>query len=143
MKRASALLKSGKVFLQGYSETTAGVWIAAGPVFVASANELRQLRNNIIEAMQQSTRGIPHPSQAEWKEIQGAMLRAVGAKTWSALAKGSKVVGLECSGNDVTMIPSISYENHGGTAVPELSFTSHLSADDIGSKLRDAFAACR
>ena len=85
MKRASALLKNGKVLLQGYSQTTSGVWIARGPVYVANVVQTSEIGRNILHALNESTRGVPHPKQTEWKAVQAPMLQAAGAKPWAAL----------------------------------------------------------
>jgi hypothetical protein len=71
------------------------------------------------------------------------MLKAVGAKTWAGLAKGSKAVGLTCEGELVTMMPSSGYENKGGVELSERALKSEISAEDIGVRLVEAFDACR
>ena len=142
MKRASALLKNGRVLLQGYSQTTSGVWIAHGPVHVAEIGQASEIGRNILQALNQSTHGVPHPSQTEWKAVQAPMPKAGGAKTWAGLAKGSKAVGLTCEGELVIMMPSSGYENNGGATLLERALKSELSAEDIGERLVEAFNAC-
>jgi hypothetical protein len=142
MKRASALLKNGKILLQGYSETTSGVWIANGPVYVADVDQSDEIRRNILDALRQSIRGVPHPGPSEWKAIQAPMLEAAGTRTWAALAKGSKAIGLECDGDIVTMVPSSNYENDGGSEISDRALKSELSAGNIGDQLVEAFNAC-
>ena len=114
MKRAVALLRKGKVFIDWYSKTTAGVWVGSGPVFVVVETDFQMLTTRIREALNASTEGTRHPSQDEWKAIQAPMLNAAGVKSWKTLAKGSKAVGLECEGTLVKMVPSASYEQNGG-----------------------------
>ncbi|MGH8338544.1 MAG: hypothetical protein ACRETL_17345, partial [Gammaproteobacteria bacterium] len=79
----------------------------------------------------------------EWRAIQAPMLEASGARTWAALAKSSKTVGLECDGDLVTMVPSSDYENDGGAELSDRALKSELSAENIGERLVDAFNACR
>ena len=142
MKRASALLKNGKVLLQGYSQTTSGVSIAHGPVYVAGIGQTSEIGRNIFQALNQSTHGLPHPGQTEWKAVQAPMLKAAGAKTWAGLAKGSKAVGLTCEGEPVIMMPSSGYENKGGAILSERTLKSEISAENIGERLVEAFDAC-
>jgi hypothetical protein len=118
------------------------VWIAHGPVFVADVVQTTEIARNILHALNQSTRGVPHPSPTEWKSVQAPMLEAAGAKTWAVLAKGSKVVGLECEGELVTMVPSSGYENEGGVGLSDEALKAELSAEDIGERLVEAFDAC-
>jgi hypothetical protein len=140
MKLASALLKGGNVYIQSYSETTAGVWVGDGPVYVAGVDAPAQIGKYVRDALTHSRRGIRHPAQAEWKAIQAPMLKATGAKTWSALAKGASAVRLECDDNMiVTIIPSANYENKEGAELREQAIKSELWADDIGEKLVAAF----
>lgn len=135
---ASALLKEGRVFVQAYSETTAGVWIADGPVYTADVTSFEQIGQYVRDALRNSNRGIRHPTQAEWRRVQAPMLRAVGAKTWKALAKGARSVGLECEGGTITMTPSADYENDGGSELRERALTCQLSDDNIGELLLSA-----
>ena len=142
MKLASALLKRGNVYIQSYSETMMGLWIGDGPVYVAGANEPTQIARHLRDALTYSRRGIPHPAQTQWKAVQAPMLKATGARSWGAMAKGSKGVGLECDDDMiVTMTPSANYENYGGTVLYEGVIKTELSADDIGEKLIAAFNA--
>ena len=46
------------------------------------------------------------------------MLKAVGAKTWAALADGATAVGLECINDITAIIPSANYAANGGTPAP-------------------------
>jgi len=70
------------------------------------------------------------------------MLKATGARSWGAMAKGSKAVGLECDDDSiVTITPSANYENEGGSDLYERALKSELWADDIGDKLAAAFNA--
>jgi hypothetical protein len=142
LKRASALVKRGSVYIPSYSETTVGVWIGDGPVFVAGAEEPAQVGRYVRDALTYSRRGIRHRAQTEWKAVQAPMLRATGARSRGAMAKGSKAVALECDPDMiVTMIPSANYENPGGTALYDGAIKAELSADDIGEKLIAAFDA--
>jgi hypothetical protein len=70
------------------------------------------------------------------------MLKATGARSWGAMAKGSKGVGLECDDDMiVTMTPAANYENYGGTALEEGIIKTDLSDDHIGEKLLAALDA--
>jgi hypothetical protein len=86
MGHAMALLRKSKVYIQSYSKPTGGVWIAQG---------LSMLPVSTRSYESHSRQGIPHPKQSEeWKAIQARMLEATGARSWGAMAKGSKAVGL-------------------------------------------------
>ena len=141
MRRATALLKKGKVYIQSYSKTTGGVWIAQAPVHVAGVDEVVQIEQYVREALMHSRQGIRHPEQSqEWKAIQAPMLEATGARSWGAMAKGTKVVSLACDNETrVTMTPAQNYGSEGGADCSEGRIHTELSADDIGEKLIAAF----
>ncbi len=67
------------------------------------------------------------------------MLEAVGAKSWAALAKGARSVGIECHDGVVTLTPSCNYEKHGGADLPDQAISIPLTADELGAKLAEAF----
>lgn len=139
MKSASAVLKDGQVFIQAYAETTAGVWIAFGPVFICDLKKANEMASNVRAALALSTHGVPHPGRDDWQQIQKPMLDAVGAKSWTLLAKRAKAVGLECEGEIVRMTPSSGYQNEGGSDLPEQAITSGVDAEDLGQNLIKAF----
>ncbi|MBP7741200.1 MAG: hypothetical protein KA104_00725 [Candidatus Pacebacteria bacterium] len=143
MKSATAICKGGKIYLQGYSETTVGIWVSTGPVFVSDASDSEGARTSILSALEHSSRGVPHPLQSEWKGVQAPMLNAVGARSWKGLAKDAFAVGIEEVEGTITFTPGADYEDYGGRDLPELAVTSNLSDDNLGDALLRAFEACR
>ena len=139
MKTASALLKNGKIYIQAYAETTAGVWIAFGPVHVCRVDELEKLRSSILEALAHSTRGVLHPSQQGWKDVQRPMLEAVDAKNWASLAKGARAVSLECEDEIVRLIPSLDYHRDGGASLEDKAISLPLEDKGVSASLIRAF----
>ena len=142
MKRAIALLRKGKVLIQGYSKTTTGIWVGMGPVYVAQEDRLDELGAGVRDALSGSMEGVQHPSQTEWKKIQAPMLEAAGVKTWATLAKNAQSVGLEYDGIAVKIVPSTGYGNNGGTSLPEQTVYCELSSPELGNSLMRAFEAC-
>ena len=139
MKIASALLKGGKIYIQGYAQTTSGVWIATGPVYVSGLSQVDEAASLIRASLEHSVQGVPHPSREDWKKVQRPMLDALGAKNWAALAKGAKAVGIECEHGIVKLSPSFDYGNEGGEDRPDQAITVLLDADALGTKLVEAF----
>lgn len=142
MKRASALLRKGKILIQGYSQTTAGIWVGMGPVYIIDETQADELGVKVLEALNQSTEGVRHPVQTEWKAIQAPMLEAAGVKTWATLAKGAKAVGLEYEEGQVTMVPSTNYESNGGEPLSERAIKCGFVAEELGYSLLKAFRSC-
>jgi hypothetical protein len=142
MKSAYALLRKGKILIQSYSRATTGLWIATGPVFVIDEGDPDALGTKIRYALNGSIEGVQHPSQAEWKTVQGPMLEAAGVKTWATLAKSAKSVGLEFDGGIVKMVPTAGYGNNGGKSLPEKAVECEFDNDELGSALVLAFERC-
>ncbi|WP_155623446.1 hypothetical protein [Burkholderia vietnamiensis] len=142
MKRATAILRNGKILIDGYSKTTSGVWIGVHPVFVVDENDVEKLTASLKEVLANSQDGVRHPAQNEWKDIQKPMLEAAGVKSWKTLAKGAKAVGTNCEGSPVRMEPSSNYENCGGTGLPPQTVECDLDSTDLGVALMNAFRAC-
>ena len=143
MKSATAICKNGKVFLQGYAETTTGIWVANGPVFVSDRLDSDGARVSILSALAYSLHDVPHPLQSEWKSVQAPMLKAVGAKSWKALSRNALAVGIEEVGNTITFTPNADYEDYGGRDLTELAVTTTLEDANLGDALLRAFEACR
>lgn len=139
MRVASAILKSGRVYVQGYAQTTSGVWIGRGPVYVGSISSPTDMGANVRASLAHSIQGVPHPDKAGWRDVQQPMLEAVGARSWGALAKGARSVGIECHDSVVTLTPSCNYEKDGGLDLPEQAISVPITADELGTKLAEAF----
>ncbi|CAM2154084.1 conserved protein of unknown function [Pararobbsia alpina] len=143
MKMAYALLRKGRIFMQSYSKATTGLWVASGPVYIVAVDAPENLDSIIRRALDGSKEGVQHPSQNEWKAVQAPMLEAAGVKSWTALSKGAKAVGLHSENGIVKMTPSLNYENKGGTSNLEAVVERELKNFDLGSALVEAFEACR
>jgi len=139
MKLCSAILRSDRVYTQAYGQTTAGVWVGRGPVFVSPISSTDEIANDIRNALAHSVRGIPHPAQDEWKDVQRPMLKAVGVRSWSTLAKGARSVGIESDDSIVTLTPSCNYEKQGGSDLPDQAITVPLMDKELGKRLLEAF----
>lgn len=139
MKVATALLRSGKVYTQSYAQTTAGVWIAWGPIFVSPLSAVEETAANIRASLDRSIRGVPHPNQDEWKEVQRPMLEAIGLKSWTNLAKGAKSVGIESDHAMITLTPSRDYAKQGGEELPDRAIKVPLSGENLGAIIIEAF----
>jgi hypothetical protein len=139
MKSASALEKNGTIFVQAYSETEEGLSIAYGPVFQTSADNAKDIAHCVRSALEHSIQGVPHPTREGWKEVQRPMLEAVGAKSWNALAKGAKAIGVELTDGIVTLSPSADYGNEGGHDLPEQAITIDLDSASLGLMVIKAF----
>ncbi|WP_155626923.1 hypothetical protein [Burkholderia diffusa] len=142
MKRAYSILRKDKIYIQSYSQTTTGLWIATGPVYIADAAHPDELGEHIRDVLNGSMVGVPHPAQDEWRAVQAPMLNAAGVKSWKTLAKGAKSIGIEYDGALVLMEPSANYENQGGTSLPEKAIECEFDSPELGHALLRAFAAC-
>ncbi len=140
MKTATAYLVGEHILLQAMSLTESGVWIADGHVLTIPADDRSGLAEGIKTSLDASRAGVAHPSQSEWKSIQQPMLQAAGVRTWAALGKKAKAVGMTSAGEDVAFIPTVHFRAHGGHASDEHTIHRRMDDPDLGSGLLDAFA---
>jgi hypothetical protein len=68
MATAFAVLRKGKVFIQGNSKNTTGLWIADGEVRVAELDDTKALGAHILAALASSRYDLPHPNLAFMKQ---------------------------------------------------------------------------
>lgn len=142
MKCASARLWKGDVFIQAFAQTTTGLWISNGPVYVAKKDDLpAKIGVKILAAFENSVVGLAHPAQEKWKAIQAPMLEAAGVKTWAALEKGAKSVGLEDRGELVSFMPTVK-DIDGPRDLPDHLVLSRKIEDELGLAMLKAFDAC-
>jgi hypothetical protein len=136
MKRATALLKNGNVYIQSYSgTTTTGLWIADGPVYDAAIGAPAQIGRYVRDALAHSRRGIPVRRNQSGRRfrLRCSRLRVPGhGEPW---LRDQKHVGLKCDDDSiVTITPSANYENEGGSDLHERALKLELRADDVGGE---------
>lgn len=110
--------------------------IQAGPVFVVESHVAEtELGEKALEALAQSRSDHPWPS--DWKQVIAPLLKAAGAKTWSAFAKKASDVRVDKVGPTVTVQGS--YLDQKGAFYPDpLACISLLnpSAQELGAAIR-------
>lgn len=139
MKKAASYLVGETVHIQALSLTTEGVWIADGAVHSPSLTDPEATARAIRAALRQSSAGIPHPAQTQWKSIQQPLLAATGSRSWAALARKSRGVGIESEAGSVTFTPIADHANQGGTAVTDGVLSADVDASDLGETLMIAY----
>jgi hypothetical protein len=141
-KDATAFLRAGIVLIQAYLPTTAGVLIASGPVHSVRQGEIELQGDAVRKAISLPYAVLPHPAQRDWKAVSLPMLEAAGVKTWKALAKGSRVVGISVEETIIRLEPMAQYDRDGGRASPGLIAGLGLSNLALGTALAEAFDRC-
>lgn len=141
-KSAVAILRRGRVYVQRYMKTTAGLSIAHGPVRASASSDPFAVGDDLRAVLMPPDFTLPHPAQHEWRNVQQPMLDAAGVRSWKALAQGSLALGIECTGDVVSLIPSAHYENEGGRSQPNRTVQVEIASSDLGEKMLAAFAAC-
>lgn len=137
---AFALLRSERVLIQAYLPTTTGLTIAAGPVHAAPQDNPDAVGEALRVALSLPYKTLPHPPQDQWPSVQRPMLAAAGVRSWKALAKGSKAVGVTVRGTELELTPTLHYEQAGGTSMKENTVKSGLADPMLGRALLEAFA---
>jgi hypothetical protein len=139
VKRASAYLRENRIFIQADSRTTAGLWIATGPVASASHDDPQEISRLLIACLDASKDGVPHPK--EWAGFLKPFLSAVGVRSWKAFVKGAKHVRVSLDTWVVTFKP---YRNDGAkdgfTPMSDKARSVPQASADLGRELLAAFA---
>lgn len=139
MKKSAAYMINDTILLQAMSLTETGLWIAYGEVFSIRADDQEKLTAEILKSLTNSIEDVAHPSQSQWKDVQRPILEAAGVKTWAALGKKAKSVGIESEANKVSMVPTANFRNYGGESLEQSAVHCSLNDADLGSKLLEAF----
>lgn len=93
MKKAISYMRGQRVFTHAISTTTAGIWILELPVLIADAADVEALGEQVVQALQASKDGVPHP--VSWKGIFDPVLKLAGIKTWATFVKAARCVEIE------------------------------------------------
>jgi len=95
------------------SLTEGGLWIGSEPLvrLDSASTEREELGRRLLEALDNSKVGVPHPSRNEWDAVAKPLLALAGVSTWEQFEAGAKLCEIERSGGVIRLIPTI---NHGG-----------------------------
>jgi hypothetical protein len=138
MKRATAYQRGERIILHASSKTKAGVWILSAPVLAADQTDPRHLGEGVLEALDGSREGVPHP--ISWKGIFDPVLQLAGVKSWGTFAKMAKCVQIEFGTNRIALLPTKNLgAKDGFEPLPAKLRSSSPVTADIGNALLFAF----
>jgi hypothetical protein len=137
------------VFIQPYATTTDGLSQLDGPVFSAEEENILELGNNILKAIEDAGKIIPHPNQEQWKILlkESPLLKATKMKTWNTLKKKAQYVDIENITGTFNLTPSCfggpTGNKKGFHLLTEKVITcTDLSPETLGKSLIQAFELC-
>lgn len=147
MGSAHVYFRTRDVVVHSQHLTTAGVWIAGLPAIRIQREGLTtRLVDAVQEAVAKSSEGVLHPT--DWKGVGGPVLQAAGVRSWSALARGSRLCGVTDSDGAIVVVP---YRNGGTTGDGrgfhellgrEIRVSTLATADDLLAALLRAEELC-
>jgi hypothetical protein len=148
-KRVCACQIKENIFIQGYAQTTVGLYSLDGPVFATQGPDVIQLGQNMLDALEEAGKIIPHPTQEQWKEMDknDPFLKAAKMKTWNVMMKAAKSVSIELYDKKITITPS----RFGGTRGDTKGYhdlddkaiiCTDFSPEILGRALLQAFDLC-
>jgi hypothetical protein len=141
LKTATAYLRKGRVILGPMSVTTAGVGINVEPFSNVGTEDIVELGKRVLQSLEASRQGVPHPRQDQWKGLLEPMLNAAGVKSWGAFAKTAKQVDIQFDTNRVSFYPRKNLgPRHGFGSLPtEKVRTCDPTDIEVGAVLLSAF----
>jgi hypothetical protein len=96
VKRATAYLRTGKIYLLPYSRTIKGFWIACERTLVTTESD-ESLGEQVLQVLTNSTENVPHPESLatsdSWNSTK-VLVRAAGVRSYEAFADSAKCVGI-------------------------------------------------
>lgn len=104
MDRATAYYINGEVLLHPSSRTTVGVWILSEPVTSCVPTRVLELRENILNALDQSKDNVRHPTN--WKGLFAPILKMSGTKTLGEFMRLAKCVEIDRQGDLIVFTPT-------------------------------------
>jgi hypothetical protein len=145
MKLATAYERGGKLYVHGFSRTTAGMWVFCEPVLMP-AEEPEEVGRAIRASLAASRGDIPHPSQPELDVLDRPLLALARATSFDDFAEGATCVQVSMQdsveGEAITLIPLRNGgAREGFTTLEEKSQTITTDSDEeLGSAVLAALA---
>jgi hypothetical protein len=105
MRMAEIYEKRGRLYVGSCARTTTGLWVAHGPVVTKGLDAPEAEIGRIVEcAIMNSVSGVPHPASP--KDVSGPLLAAAGARTFSAFARGAKLLSVSEDETGIGVMPT-------------------------------------
>ncbi|MGH7918185.1 MAG: hypothetical protein ACREQE_11995 [Candidatus Binataceae bacterium] len=146
MQNAGVYRKGSFFYVESYSMTTVGVWVARGPVASVACENVAELGSGVLAALQASCTGIPHPGRDEWKQIGAPLLEAAKVKSWAAFERGTRSVGVTLEGSVVRIVPRRNLGSKGGFQPIEgacVEIPADSAAETVGQAVVRAMALAK
>lgn len=138
--KAGAYLRRNRIIAHSESVTVAGVGIVSQPVFELATDNVVDLGVAILEALQHSKSGVPHPAQTEWGKIGEPVLKAARVRSWRALVTSAKYVQVRIEPDCVVFTPTRNLgPKDGFTELSGRERSSAPTASEVGTALLAAF----
>jgi hypothetical protein len=109
MKRATAYLRRGRIFLEAKSKTMHGVWIQSDPISAVDPDKPDEIGRAVLVVLACSKQGVSQPSR--WQYKLNPIYSLAGVSSWDTFATAARCVGIALEGDTITFVP---YRNLGG-----------------------------
>ena len=134
-RSAVAYFTNGKLIFAPIIRTTSGLGLEVDPVALDPTSEGRAYANAISEALDSSTRVVPHPSQDQWKGFFEPFQKAAGVRSHKAFMKDAVRVSIRATDDLFELTPQRNLGTKGGfEEIPEAALI--LSPGDLDGAAR-------
>ena len=130
------------LFAHASCQTTDGVWILGEPCKRFDTATSAELGTGILEVLEGSLTGVPHPTR--WQGLFSPVLELAGVKSWKTFSEGAQCVGMKLDGNVLSLTPT-EHEGHRYGFVPKEDATVEVEVGDvseIGRAILKALELC-
>lgn len=115
MGRAAVYKKEGTYLIHPWARTVTGLYRFWEPV-VALGTDCGdvELADAVRSALAASPSDVPHPDPAHFKKLIAPLLRAAGAKSWTAFEKGASAVEVYEEDDAIVVMATTNKGSRGG-----------------------------
>lgn len=143
MKHAEIYKKNGFFYFNSSYRTTVGVWIVGMQFLKIGPNpDHEELGAALVDILEYSKCGVPHPQQNEWKDVLRPLLEFVGVKSWSSFVKNMYCCTVVAEGDYIEFLPKKNIGSKGFVGVSGLDkmvVETKNSHSEIGRIIFDIF----
>ena len=140
---AEVVEREGELIVYPLARADSGVLLADEPVVrIPSDSSKQQVGELLQETLKRTTRGVPHPGDAEHQLRLDKFLRAVGIGKWTTFMRGARMILVKEEGHEIAFIPTEREGTRGFRHLPkgEVRVASSSDGSAIGAAVAEALS---
>ena len=139
MKSVTINCFKGRVIIEPYTKTTAGVLIGTGAIDVVPIEiPHEELGVMVRRALARTFPVVPHPT--DFSNLADPVLKIAGVKSWSAFSKNSSTCSISTDNEHYEIVPYRKFGKRGGEVgiVEAKRILHNPSNEELGQAIQEA-----